>query len=102
MGSGGICGEAPLGQLAADEVEVPDLDEGVHSRAGQPAAAGVEGEVMDGRAMAGEPEQGPGPGRLVDGVEGDCALLRADRQDSSVGREGQAGVDADGLVGRPD
>ena len=60
---------------------------------------GVEDQVGHEPAVAGEPEAEPGPGGRVDRVERDRALLGADRQGPSVGREGEGREDAPGLVG---
>ena len=87
MGSARALGQSPLGELAADVVEVPDFDEGIHPRAGQAGALGIEDQVDDAAAVAGEPQQELGTGRPVNRIERDRALLRADRQGAAVGGE---------------
>ena len=58
-------------QLAIEQVEVPDLDQGIGARAGQAATLGVEGQAGDGPAVAGKVKSQPRLSWLGDRPERD-------------------------------
>src|SRR5689334_11317224 len=87
------------GELALDEVEVPDFDQGIGLRsAGQSAALMVEGQTGDHATVAGEGEPRLSGGGCGDVPDPDRALLRAHREVTAVRREGQGEHEPLGLV----
>ena len=96
-----LVGQPQANQLALDEVEVPDLDQGIDP----PALAsrrpwGSKTRLVTSPRWPGRWRRSRGLRRLGDRPERDRSLLRADGQVAAVGREGQGEQKAFGLPAR--